>query len=139
LFLSDAIMAKKKHRPADTGGSAPNGQAGEKLSSKTEAVRRALDDLGPDATPVAIQEHVRKQHGVEISTKVISVYKAKLLKEGRKGRKGGPRPKVERTTREVSQRAGGHGEVSIRDLRAVKELSERVGPARLRELLDLLA
>src|SRR5262249_13180363 len=139
LLFSVAIMAKKQHRPGDTGGSHPNGQAGEKLTSKTEAVRRALDGLGPDAMPLAIREHVRKQFGVEISPKAVSISKTKLLREGRKRRKPGPRAKVQRTPPAASPRAGGHGEVTIRDLRAVKELSERVGPARLRELLDLLA
>jgi hypothetical protein len=128
-------MAKKAdavhERPA--GGQA-NGQAKEKLTNKTEAVHRALDELGPDAKPLEIQAFVKDRFGVEISTKVVSIYKVKLAKRGR--RRG--RPKGKAVTAAPAPRAG-HGEVTLADLRALRELSDRVGPRRLRELLELLS
>jgi hypothetical protein len=128
-------MAKKakgvSDRPAP--GQA-NGRAGEKLTNKTEAVRRALDELGPDAKPLDIQVFVKDRFGVEISTKVVSVYKAEL---GKRGRRRG-KPKGKSVTVAPAPRAG-HGEVTLTDLRAMRELSDRVGTRRLQELLELLS
>jgi hypothetical protein len=128
-------MAKKAKEASDrpAPGQA-NGRAGEKLTNKTEAVRRALDELGPDAKPLEIQVFVKDRFGVEISTKVVSIYKAKL---GRRGRRRG-KPKGEAVTAAPAPRAVGQGEVTIADLRAMRELSDRVGTRRLRELLELL-
>jgi hypothetical protein len=123
-----------------TGPNANNGVGA--VGSKTEAVRRALEELGPDAKPLAIQEHVKDRYGVEITTKVISVYKGKLGKRGRKRGRPGRKPKAEVVAAAAPRVAGhvaGHAEVTIKDLRAIKELSDRVGAGRLRELLELLA
>jgi hypothetical protein len=95
--------------------------------NKLQAVQFALGALGPDAKPVAIQQFVKAHHGVKISTEVVSVYKGKLARR----RKPGPEPKA--------RVAGGHGEVSMKDLRLVKEIRDRVGASRLRELVELLA
>jgi hypothetical protein len=119
----------KDSRAAQSQGK--NGPTGEKLTNKTEAVQRALDELGPHAMPLAIQEFVKTRYGVDISNKVVSVYKRKLAKRGR--RRGRPKGEV------ATPRAGGPGEVTIADLRTVRELSDRVGPRRLREVLDLLS
>ncbi len=108
------------------------------VENKTEAVLRALEVLGPDAKPLAIQQFVKDQFGVEIATKVISVYKGKLAKGRRK--RGRPARKAKETAVAASApKAGGNAEVTIKDLRAIRELRERVGAGRLRELLELLA
>ncbi|HEY7427417.1 MAG TPA: hypothetical protein VH682_24500, partial [Gemmataceae bacterium] len=74
--------------------------------------------------------------GVEMTTKVISVYKSKLVKKkGKPGRK----PKVAGATTEAAPKAVAHGGVSFKDLRTVKEISDRLGPARMRELVELVA
>jgi hypothetical protein len=128
-------MAKKAKEVSDRPATGQaNGRAGEKLTNKTEAVRRALKELGPDAKPIEIQAFVRDRFGVEISNKVVSVYKAKLAKRGR--RRGKPKGKA--VTAAPAPRAG-HGEVALADLRAMRELSDRVGTRRLRELLELLS
>jgi hypothetical protein len=128
-------MAKKaKVVPDRPAPGQTNGRAGEKLTNKTEAVRRALKELGPDAKPLEIQGFVKDRFGVEISTKVVSIYKAKLGKRGRRRVK----PKGEVAPAAPAPRAG-HGEVTLADLRAVRELSDRVGARRLRELLELLS
>jgi hypothetical protein len=108
-----------------------DGQFVEKLTNKAEAVRRALADLGGHATPTEIQGYIKSRFGVDMTTKVISVYKSKMAKK-----KGGRR-----------KAAGGHSPapaalpdaISLRDLRALKELKARHGLSRLRELLELVS
>src|SRR4051794_3011753 len=46
--------------------------------TKFDGVKRALADLGPDAMPLAIQGHVKKHFGIDISTAVVSAYKKEL-------------------------------------------------------------
>jgi hypothetical protein len=117
----------------------------EKLDNKTEAVRRALDELGWDAKPAVIVEHVKTYYGVDISPKVVSVYKGKLAKAGHRRRKRGRRPKPEAAAAPAAvvpaaPRAGGReAAIDIGDLRALKELSHRIGLGRLRDLVELLA
>jgi hypothetical protein len=109
-----------------------NGQPVEKLTNKAEAVRRALAQLGNKATPTEIQGHIKEQFDVEMTTKVISVYKSKLSKKKGHGRRkdwvGSPAAPLIVTEA-----------ISLRDLRALKELKSRHGLSRLRELLDLVS
>jgi hypothetical protein len=71
-----------------------------------------------------------------MTTKVISVYKSKLVKKkGKPGRK----PKVVGATAEPAPQRAMHGGVSFKDLRLVKEIRTRLGPARMREIVALLA
>src|SRR5262245_20217200 len=80
-----AYMAKAK---ATKQAPAGNVQVEEKLTNKAEAMRRALTKLGKKALPAEIQDFVKTHFGVEMTTKVISVYKSKLVKKkGKPGRK----------------------------------------------------
>jgi hypothetical protein len=109
-----------------------DGHPVEKLTNKAEAVRRALAALGGHATPTEVQGYIKSRFDVDMTTKVISVYKSKMAKK-----KGGARRKA----------AGGHppapaalpDAISLRDLRALKELKARHGLSRLRELLELVS
>ena len=78
-------MAKTK-ATKPTGASAHKAPAGnaqvqEKLTNKAEAVRRALAKLGKKAMPAEIQEFIKTNFDVEMSTPLISVYKHKLVKK----------------------------------------------------------
>jgi hypothetical protein len=106
-------------------------QAVEKLTNKAEAVRRALAELGAQAMPTEIQEFIKTRFDVDMTTKVISVYKSKLGKQ--KGR-----PKRHPSLQQAPAPAGVPHTISLRDLRTLKELQERHGPSRLRELLELV-
>ena len=115
---------------------AGNGEPVEKLTNKAEAVRRALAKLGKKALPGEIQDFIKTHYGVEMTTKVISVYKSKLVKK--KG-KPGPKPKEAGAVGEAAPKTVTHGGVSFKDLRTVKEISDRLGPVRMRELVELVA
>jgi hypothetical protein len=126
-------MAKAK---ATKQAPAGNDQVEEKLTNKAEAIRRALAKLGKKAMPLEIQDFIKTNFGVEMTTKVISVYKSKLLKKkGKPGRK----PRVVGATAEAAPKAVAHGGVTFKDMRLVKEISDRLGPARMRELVALVA
>jgi hypothetical protein len=106
------------------------------LTNKAEAIRRALAILGKKALPAEIQDFIKSNFGVEMTTKVISVYKSKLTKKkGQPGRQ----PKAVPATTEAAPTPAAHGGVTFRDLRMVKEIGDRLGPARMRELVELLA
>jgi hypothetical protein len=130
-------MAKTKQTGASARTApAGNGEPVEKLTNKAEAIRRALAKLGNKAPPAEIQEFIKTHFGVEMTTKVISVYKSKLAKkQGKPGRK----PKEAGAVGEAAPKPAAHGGVSFKDMWLVKEISDRLGPARMRELVALMA
>jgi hypothetical protein len=103
------------------GGAADNGSKG---PSKMGMVREALQQLGDDAKPKAIGEHVKAKHGVDIQPAMISSYKSTIVGKGsgssRTGRSGGT-------------------SVSISDLEQVQRLIDRVGANHLQQLIKVLA
>jgi hypothetical protein len=130
-------MAKVRAKQADTSTpkqQAGNGQMRERLTNKTEAVRRALAILGRKALPAEIQDFIKSNFGVEMTTKVISVYKCNLAKtKGKLGRK----PKAMQGTAAAMPQTA-EGGVTFKDLRAVKDITNRLGPARMKELVELM-
>jgi hypothetical protein len=101
-----------------------------------EAVRRALDELGQDAMPKDIQRHIQEQFGIAMTPEHVSTYKSSLLRK-RKGRRG-RKAKGERAPAAASSAARGAATISLRDLRALKELADRIGGTRLREIAELV-
>lgn len=86
--------------------------------------------------PTEIQGFIKTNFGVEMTTKVISVYKSKLVKKkGKPGRK----PKEDGAVSEPAPQRAMHEAISFKDLRIVKEISDRLGPVRMRELVALVA
>ena len=129
-------MAKTKATKQTVTAPAGDGQVKEQLTNKAEAIRRALAKLGNKAMPAEIQEFIKTNFGVEMTTQVISVYKSKLVKKkGKPGRK----PKVVGATDEPAPERAMHEAVTFKDMRLVKEISDRLGPARMREIVALLA
>jgi hypothetical protein len=132
-------MAKAKAKK-QTGVSAlktltGDGQVKEKLTNKAEAIRRALAKLSNKAKPAEIQAFIKTNFGVEMTTPAISVYKHNLVKKkGKPGRK----PKEAGGIGEAAPKRAAHGGVTFKDMRLVKEISNRLGPARMRELVALV-
>jgi hypothetical protein len=141
-----AKSKKKGRKPAPAAAAARStpapGQPQGKVS-KLELVRQALQKLGNDAKPLAIQEHIKATHGVEISVDVASNYKGLILRK-RAGRGAGPggqgrltqRPAAPATTAAGATGAGG---INLDDIRAVKGLVDRIGAEKLQELAGVLA
>ena len=106
-------------------------------ANRLETVRRALDELGQDAMPRDIQQHVQERYGMAMTPEHVSTYKSSLLRK-RKGRRG-RKPKKEGAPAPAPSAARGEATITLRDLRALKELADRLGGAKLRELAELVS
>ena len=93
-------------------------------------VRSALEELGPDAKPLAIQDNIKTKFGKELSTTIISNYKSNMKKNaGGVKKKGGPgRPPKSATA----------GSIAIQDIEALKALVEKMGAASVKALLSIM-
>lgn len=114
--------------------------------SKLDAVKKALKDLGKDAMPIAIQTHVQKEYGVEMSTAHVSNYKTMILRGGKPGKKRRKRrKKAEAAVAVVAAKAaapmsaGSSATVTVAEIEAVKGLVGRVGETTLKELIDVIS
>lgn len=125
----DMPLSRGKPTPPAADGAA-HGKAGG--ISNMEAVRRALGVLGPKARPPEIGGYVQQHFGKVIPPNHISSYKSTLTKKARK-------PGRPRSGADGDGRADGAADVlTLKDLRAIKELANRIGVARFRELVELL-
>jgi hypothetical protein len=126
---------KKKHADAPQSQAATNGREGGGVN-KMDLVRKALGKLGDNAAPKEIQDYLKKAFGVEMNTKFISTYKGSILKKaaGKSRLTRSPEP----AAAPPAKKEAASGGVSIEDVRAVKELADRLGPAKVRALMDVL-
>jgi hypothetical protein len=135
------------HRPAQ-GQPLPGGTAKSDGMTKMEGVRRALAELGKDAKPLRIRDHLKQRFNIDISPDVVSTYKKELARRAAKA-KGTAKPKGKPAAPEAAAGAkplptaapkaqAGKG-ISLGDIQAVKALVGRVGAEQLRSLVDLLA
>jgi len=95
-----------------------------------EGVRRALQELGHDASPRAILKYVKKEFGIRMSLNTISNYKSTLKSAGESA-----------VVRQPGSTAGVRtsGGFSAEEIKAVKELSDRIGGDKVRQLVGVLA
>lgn len=135
---------------------APKPAASSNGINKMEAVKRALQALGPDTPRVELQAYIRDNFALQMDLDHISSCKSDILRKqaGRpksKGKKKGkasakaspkaataapaspPAPVAPPAARAPS----GPG-ISLRDIETVKDLVGRVGAGQLRGLIDLL-
>jgi hypothetical protein len=98
--------------------------------SKTEMVKRALGTLGFDAKPLELKAHIKKEFGTDMDPQHISNYKSNLKKtKSKPGPKKG-RPK----SASVAAAVGGF---SLQDIEAVKEVADRIGADKVRQLVEV--
>lgn len=136
-------MAKAKAQATPPQDDAAAGEAKprrEKRGYRMTQVKKALRRLGPDAKPLQIQEYLLKR-GLEMDASVISNYKGILLKRqaetaGEEGPAAAARPSA--APRSAARSTAGSGSISVDDLRAVKELADRMGADNLRQIIDLV-
>jgi hypothetical protein len=113
---------------------------GEKRVNKMKLVRDALATLGNDAMPNQIADHIKAESSVEMSPNMVSNYKSSILKKlglspRRRGRRRG-RPRLTEV-RENAQVTTSDRDF-IKDVRTIREIADRLGINRLRELVELL-
>jgi hypothetical protein len=114
-----------------------NGPQGGVRVNKMDLVRKALKRLGPDAKPKRIQGYLQKRYRVEISADMISNYKGSILKKAAAQSGVTRQPDVVEATPANPERAS-NGGLSIEEIRAVKELADKLGAGKVRELVEVL-
>ena len=119
-------------------GKASSEQGADPRSNKMEAVRRAMDGLGYEASPLEIQKFIKDNFDVDMSANMISSYKSTLRNKaglaGRRRKRGRPR-KIDGAT---PAPAVVHDAVPWKDLRTIKDIAGRIGKKNLRELVEWL-
>ena len=118
----------------------PNAEQGaDPRTNKMEAVRRAMDSEGYDASPLAIQKYIKTNFDVDMSANMISSYKSTLRAKkglaGRRKKRGRPK-KVGADSAPTT--AAAHVMVPWKDLRTIKDIAGRIGKKNLRELVEWL-
>jgi hypothetical protein len=113
--------------------------------SKMEAVRRAMGELGFDATRTDIQNFVKERFNTDMSVDVISTYKADIARKATKTKRA-PTPAAPKSAANATAaprpaptstaRAGG---IDLGDIQTVKAMVGRVGATTLKTLIDVLA
>ena len=151
-------MAKKKNTPEKSsapGQGSQAGQAGAKVSKK-EGVRRALAELGKDATTAQIQGWVKDRQGIDMTLGHISTTRGELRRaeagQGKAAKKpAAPKPaaakeraqeSAARTQEQPRAAAEGNGKepgIPLKDILYVKELVGRFGAGPLHTLIDAFA
>ncbi len=110
--------------------------------NQMEAVRQAMGVLGMDASPTAIHEHLKSEMGVDVSPNMISSYKSTIRKKA--GIKGRRRKKRRAAAQDAASAPAAAvlvspaDGVSIKELRALKEMADRLGAGRFREVVEFI-
>jgi hypothetical protein len=120
-------MAKKK-----------NGEAAEaeaKSNANRDAVSKAMEVLGNKAEASDMADYIKQNFNLDIENKVIGIHRHHILK-GRKKAAAGGSPR--KPGRPVGRPAGG-GDVSLNEIRVVKDLVSRHGAKRVLEMIELLS
>jgi hypothetical protein len=115
-----------------------NGRANGSRLNKMECVRQALAELGDGAKGKDIQGFLKGRFGLDMGSNMISAYRSSILKKaaGQSGlipRQGNG---AATTVRKAEPAKGG---ISLEDLRAIKELADRLGVEQVRALAGLFA
>jgi len=122
--------------------------------TKIEAIRRTLRALGKNAKPLDIQGYLKKHFEIELTRELITKYRGDLFRKKAKKRakakaakakaepvvvKSKPRkaPKAKPQLKPAPS-AATKGTIMVEDVQTVKGLLKRVGPTKLRSLIELL-
>jgi hypothetical protein len=131
--------------------------------TKMDAVRRGLDELGPEAKPTALREFVKNRFGLDMTLGHVKNYKGKIVRKartegktvGKKPAKRKPvpqksaartagakkktpaKPQAKPSPAPVVTGAGGKGKgIPLNDILYVKTLVGRFGKGQLHILVD---
>jgi hypothetical protein len=131
--------------------------------TKMDAVRRGLDELGPEAKPTALREFVKNRFGLDMTAGHVKNAKGKIVRKARmEGKTVGQKPAKRKppvqksaaravgTTKKTPTKphvkpspapvtTGARGKekgIPLNDILYVKSLVGRFGPGQLRTLID---
>jgi hypothetical protein len=102
-----------------------------------EGVRRAIAALGGyDASPKDLQRYLKSEFGINMDTSMISNYKSALKGASKSSmiRRSVGRP----TTAVATAVTASASDISLADVRAVKEVVDKVGADKVRKLAEAL-
>ncbi|MEO2090131.1 MAG: hypothetical protein ABGY75_11620 [Gemmataceae bacterium] len=91
--------------------------------NKTKLVEEAMDALGGDPGPKDIQDYIQQHHNLGLKYALVASYKS-TIKNRRMKAAGG--------------RRGPSGSVDMNDLTTVKDLLDRVGEARIFDMIQTI-
>lgn len=100
------------------------------LPSKMKMVEAAMDTLGLDTAPGALQPWIQEKYHTEIDKQMISSYASQIRKKRRGGASGSVR---------LPAAHAAAGTIGVRDVALLSDLIERVGPAELQSLIKVLS
>ena len=141
------LKAKEKASPPEAEASAstpeanaaPTEEAPEnKRLSKGDAVRQALATLGKKAKPREVIALVKEQHGFDVSYQTVLNVKGAPKKKV-SGMRLDRTARIEAETEPRSARPAAAGDISLEDIRMVRELAERLGVDKVQQLVKVLS
>jgi hypothetical protein len=104
--------------------------------TKMEGVRQALASLGDGAMPVEIKKFVKDKYNFDMSTSMISNYKSHILNPEKTSVKSVRSRRKKAGRRRAAAPAGG---IRMEDIQALKQLADRLGAEKVRQLAAVLA
>jgi hypothetical protein len=117
--------------------------------SKMDGVRRALAELGREATPQQIKDYLKSKFNIEMTKEYISKYKSSILQQQKAKRakaKKAPAPESAVAVASVKPApapapvpTNRTGVIGLDDIQIAKVLVGRVGAEQLLTLIELLA
>ncbi|HMC63647.1 MAG TPA: hypothetical protein VKI65_01795 [Gemmataceae bacterium] len=110
------------------------GQSDGQRITKWDAVGRALAELGKDAKPLQIRDFIRSHIGINMEPQLISNYKSAISKKAAK-----QSALIRKTAAPASRPTSTGGGITVEDIKAVKEVVERIGADKVRQLTEVLA
>lgn len=132
-----------------TNGSPAKKDAGS--MSKKDTVRRALQDLGNEARPMQIRDHIKQRYNMEMGLDHISTVKGEILRESGQAKPAAAKPpakqapaskpaaSAEQTRKTAPAQLSETPGISLKDIETVKDLVERVGASSLKKLIEVMA
>lgn len=124
-------MARKKNGE----GAEAEGQS----NPKREAVAKAMEALGKKADPSAMASYIKDHFNLDIENKVIGIHRHHILRARRKQARASATGTGPKRRGRPPGSSSSSGELSLNDVRLVKDLVSRHGAKRVHELIELLS
>lgn len=124
-------MAKKKSEE----GAEASGQS----NPKREAVAKAMEELGDKAKVADMASYIKDNLNLDIQNKVIGIHRHHILRARRKQARAGATGAGPKRRGRPPGSSAPRGDLSLNDVRVVKDLVSRHGVKRVQELIELVS